>query len=83
MQGYLDVKYRAQVPDTYGIHESSSTLCEVKGDAGPAVAEMLLDRIKELENLLGQTLAYMVGPTMDADWDMYEKIQAALNKEQK
>lgn len=47
-----ELKYRAQVHDTYGIHESSSTLSEVKGDAGPAVAEMLLDRIKELEEAL-------------------------------
>lgn len=44
------LKYCAQVPDAYGIHESAATLREVKGDAGPAVSEMLLDRIRELES---------------------------------
>lgn len=47
-----NLQYMVEVPDTYGIHESASTLREVKGDAGPAVAEMLLDRIKELEEVI-------------------------------
>lgn len=54
---FREFKYRVSVPETYGIHESSSTLRE----GGPAVAEMLLDRIKELEdenNSLKNTIEY-------------------------
>ena len=81
--------------DTYGIHKSSSTLREVKGGAGPAVDEMLLDciaerdkRIKELESLLGEArdtiediLGYVV--STGSDDAVLDKIRAALNKEPK
>lgn len=81
-------KYRATIPDTYGIHESSSTLSEVKGDAGPAVAEMLLDRIKELEGVLSlaqtqiQDMIDFIVPSKE-DYDVLTKIHDTLNKEPK
>ena len=79
-------EHRLRVPDTYGIHESSSTLSEVKGDAGPAVAEMLLDRIKELEDALNLALEYWSDrqqryKNRSPLW--VEKARTALNKEQK
>ena len=85
-------EYRLRVPDTYCIHESSSTLREVKGDAGPAVAEMLLDgiaerdnRIKELEDILTGIIKYADNLAFwdDASDAFLDKARAALNKEQK
>lgn len=95
---YADQQYRVSVPDTYGIHESSSTLSE----GGPAVAEMLLDRIKELEEALIDLIKFAEGCDMqiESEWgsycgslsDMYDRglvseeilaARAALNKEQK
>lgn len=80
-------EYRLRVPDTYGIHESSSTLREVKGDAGPAVAEMLLERIKELENILS-SIEHSVNQALipGNDWRRELRLIAStieVNKEQK
>lgn len=74
-------KYRAQVPDTYGIHESSSTLREVKGDAGPAVAEMLLDRISEVEKLNGEANVAMLAQIklIHEQSDRIKELEGALN----
>lgn len=74
-------EYRLKVPDTYGIHESSSTLRE----GGPAVAEMLLDRIKELEEILTGIIKYADNLAFwdDASDAFLDKARAALNKEQK
>lgn len=78
------VEYRAQVPDTYGIHESSSTLREVKGNAGPAVAEILLDRIKELEHVLTDIIRDHDDPLEPGTTQYFwNQARAALNKEQK
>jgi len=76
-----NLQYKVEVADTYGIHESSSTLRE----GGPAVAEMLLDRIKELEAALSE-LADWAYYEVGADEDLTPGLTEArklLNKEQK
>lgn len=37
---FNSLQYKAEFADTYGIHESSSTPREVKGEAGPAESDM-------------------------------------------
>lgn len=79
-------KYRAYSPDSYGIKRPSSTLSEIKGD-GPAVAEMLLERIKELENILS-SIEHSVNQALipGNDWRRELRLIAStieVNKEQK
>lgn len=68
-------KYRAYSPDSHGIQRPSSTLSKVKGD-GPAVAEMLLDRINELESALSDLIELAEGyeVQIESEWGSSQSL---------